>query len=634
MKKHFSFRQKLGGAFALLLSFILLQGAVSWLALAEIDARFSELRDVERIIELTLDARLNEKMYGKTGERRFAVRVQEELQQAEEMVRIIRQRSSLEGRVLADMSEALERYMSTFSKYVIYQDQSLALKSESDRIGAELVETVDDLRKLNWPDRDNDINKLYRFLLAAGDRKLSSDGLGGAIAAGKAIAALAEGLRQQAPDTDVKLAAARVVLLVKDYLGILEKGGELGARQRLNEQQMESAAEAMLAGGKLVNAYQNEKVREHQVLANRLMVAVFVLSLLIAVGGTFYLMARLLKPLNELAAITSALGQGCFKQRIGLEAEDEFRDLLQSVNQMAENIQSLNANMEQMVAERTRALELEKVRFEKFFENSPEGILIFDGNLQVLNVNPAFTKFFGYTWEEIRGELGPNFLNTPQAEIKEQLRLIGEGVAFREEAIRRNKSGEAKMVSIIKFAFRQYDGDTIYYAIYSDISKRKETEEKLQFLSFYDSLTGLKNRTYFELEMGKLQQTGMVCGLIVCDVNGLKQINDTFGHAAGDRLLQTVAQMLKKAAGIEQLARLGGDEFVILLPGASPDEIAKIVAAIKYEQDHDTTEREYPLSVSVGYAYRADQAISMSELFARADAMMYEEKRRQANSAV
>ena len=132
--------------------------------------------------------------------------------------------------------------------------------------------------------------------------------------------------------------------------------------------------------------------------------------------------------------------------------------------------------------------------------------------------------------------------------------------------------------------------------------------------------------------MGKLQQNGMACGIIVCDVNGLKQINDTFGHTAGDRLLQTVAQMLKKVAGGEQLARIGGDEFVILLPGASQNEIAKIVAAIKREQDHDTMDSEYPLSVSVGYAHRADHGHSMSELFARADAMMYAEKRRRIDS--
>lgn len=628
MKKNFSFRQKLGGAFALLLSFILLQGAVSWLALTEINARFSEFRDVERIIELTLDARLNEKMYVKTGERRFAAKVQEELQQAEDMVHVIRQRSSLEGQVLENMSRALERYMSTFSQYVIYQDQSMALKSESGRIGAELVETVDDLRKMNWPGRDNDINKMYRFLLAAGDSKLSSDERSGAIAAGKEIISLAEGVRQQVPDTDVKLAAARIVLLVKDYMGILEKAKDLGARQRTNEQQMETSAEDMLACGKLINAYQNEKSRERQVIATRVIIGVFILSLLIAIGGTFYLMARLLKPLNELAAITSALGQGCFKERIDVEAEDEFRGLVHSVNQMAENIGNLNANMEQMVVERTRALELEKVRFEKFFENSPEGILIFNGELQVLNVNPAFSEIFGYTWEEIRGVLSPTFLNTNQTEIREQLKLIREGVAFREETIRRTKNGEAKMVSIIKFSFKQYDGDTIYYSIYSDISERKANEEKLQFLSFYDSLTGLKNRTYFELEMGKLQQTNMACGIIVCDVDGLKQINDTFGHTAGDQLLQAVAQLLKKAAGREEPARLGGDEFVILLPGASQEEVAKNVAAIQYEQANNTMDREYPLSVSVGYAHRADNNLSMSELFARADTMMYAEKRR------
>lgn len=629
MKKHFSFRQKLGGAFALLLSFILLQGAVSWFALAEINVRFSELRDVERIIELTLDARLNEKMYVKTGERRFAAKGQEQLQQAEDMIHGIRQRSSLEGQVLADMSGALERYMSTFSQFVIYQDQSVALKSENGRIGAEIVENIEELRKLSWPDRDNDISKLYRFLLTTGDRKSSSDEPGDSLAAGKTIIAWAEGLRQRAPDTDVKLAAARIGLLVKDYMGILEKTRDLAARQRTNEQQMESAAEEMIACGKLVNASQNEKVRERQTIATRVIIAVFVLSLAIAVGGTFYLMARLLKPLNELAAITAALGQGCFDERIGMEAEDEFRELLHSVNQMAENIENLNANMEQMVAERTNALELEKVRFEKFFENSPECILIFNGELQVLNVNPAFTQFFGYTWEEIRGMMSPKFLNTDPSEIKEKLRLLGEGAAYREEAIRRTKTGESKWVSIIKFAFRQYDGETIYYAIYSDISERKENEEKLQFLSFYDSLTGLKNRTYFELEMGKLQQTGQACGIIVCDADGLKLINDTLGHSAGDQLLKTVAQRLKKAAGIEQPARIGGDEFAILLPGASQDEIAKIVAAINFEQEHDTTEREYSVSVSVGYAYRADHSVSMAELFSRADSMMYADKRLQ-----
>ena len=231
------------------------------------------------------------------------------------MVHAIRQRSSLEGQVLEDMSGALERYMSTFSQYVIYQDQSVALKSESGRIGAELLETVDDLRKLNWPNRDNDINKLYRFLLTADDIKLSSDEHNDAIAAGKSIVSLAEGMRQQASDTDVKLAAAHIVLLVKDYLGILEKTRDLAARQRANEQQMESSADDMIACGKLVNAYQNEKSRERQTLATRVMIAVFILSLAIAIGGTFYLMDRLLKPLNELAAITSALGKGCFDER-------------------------------------------------------------------------------------------------------------------------------------------------------------------------------------------------------------------------------------------------------------------------------------------------------------------------------
>ncbi|MDR3563343.1 MAG: diguanylate cyclase [Negativicutes bacterium] len=628
--KNLSFRQKLSGVFILLLSLILLHGAVAWFALQELSVRFSEWHAVEHVLEMTVTARMNEKTYALTGERRFAVLAAEELEEARDLLTTVRRDSSLSVKVWPNMAGALDRYTSTFSQYVIYEDQHRALQSEGSRLNEEFLATVGELRTMYWPTKDADINQFYWFLLLAKSGQGGSEGdRVAAVLAGREVAALTDRLRQAGGNTEVRLAGAHAGIIASDYLLVLDKLKALQDRQRSNEYLLETAASDMLTLEQAADEQLKESARQHQSLSTSVMITVFLLSLAIALGGTVYLSARLLRPLRDLASVTAALGQGRFKERVGVQGEDEFRSLLTGVNQMAENIENLNSNMEQMVEDRTKALELEKVRFEKLFENSPEGILIFDEEMRVLNVNPAFTAIFGYTLADIIDRQIFDFLITDEiADISQHLLLFEDGDSAREETTRLRKDGSLAPVSIARFSFRQFGERTLYYAIYTDISERKAAEAQLHFLSFHDSLTAVKNRTYFELEMGKLQLSGEICGVIVCDIDGLKTVNDHWGHPAGDQLLQDAAQVLTGAAGQRALARVGGDEFVIFLPDGSEEETHAMVAAIYAGVENSFRERTPALRLSVGCAWRPDGSIGMAELYSEADNKMYDEKKR------
>ena len=622
MQRNFSFRQKLAGAFALLLTLILLHGTVAWFALQEYSTLFQNSHDVEHIVELTIRARMNEKNYVQTGERHFAITVQEQLEEAQNMVSLMIQRNpSLETAILLDMSTFLDNYKDTFSQYVVYGDQQRALGSEGDLLAEDFLEAINNLRQLDESVTNDIMNHMYWFLVvnknghwASENERLIAE------QAGQEVVTLIEHLRQQPGNTKVKLAIHRIAIITDDYLQVLAKIKGFDERQRLNESQMNTVAEDVQTLGNIATKNQQARAQQGQMLTNHIMMVIFLLSTGIALWGTFYLSTRLTRPLKDLVNITSSLGQGRFNERITIESDDEFHNLLLSINQMAENVSNLTTNMEELVEERTKDLALEKLRFEKLFENNPEGILIFDEDMSVLDANNAFTQLFGYTLPEIRHRKIQDFLLVDK-------QLTNDPISSRAEALRRCKNGNLIPVSVVRYSFQQPGGQTLHYIIYTDISERKKSEERLNFLSFHDSLTTLKNRTYFELEMNRLQTSQEACGIIVCDVDGLKFVNDTFGHGAGDQLLKEAAQLLAVVAGTRALARVGGDEFVIFLPGSLEDETKNMVTNINNQLRHLESTQVYSLKMSAGYAHRQNGTINMEELFSLADKMMYSIKK-------
>ncbi|OPY60965.1 MAG: Cyclic di-GMP phosphodiesterase response regulator RpfG [Pelotomaculum sp. PtaU1.Bin065] len=202
-----------------------------------------------------------------------------------------------------------------------------------------------------------------------------------------------------------------------------------------------------------------------------------------------------------------------------------------------------------------------------------------------------------------------------------------------------------------EYTAQRRDGSTVQIAIHAsliikgnkpaglrgiliDITERKKIEEQLKALSLYDSLTGLYNRTYFKHEMQRCER---ICpgplSIIVCDVDGLKLVNDTLGHDRGDALLLAVAGVLKQSLREgDTVARIGGDEFAALLPNCNSSSVEKTCERIrKSVEGYNAAHPELPLSISTGAA--TSDASRIRDLYREADNNMYREKLHQSKSA-
>lgn len=178
----------------------------------------------------------------------------------------------------------------------------------------------------------------------------------------------------------------------------------------------------------------------------------------------------------------------------------------------------------------------------------------------------------------------------------------------------------------------EYDGNGNLVAIEGvcrDISERKALEDKLNYLTYHDSLTGLKNRTFYDKQIEKLNTlNNQAVGIIVCDLDKLKVINDTMGHNKGDSMIKSASDLL---LGIENdnisISRVGGDEFVILIRNTSEFEIKELCENINLLiKKHNSNNPEYPIELSIGYAFAEKSVGIMEEVFKIADKNMYANK--------
>ncbi|MFW6229614.1 MAG: diguanylate cyclase [Halanaerobium sp.] len=153
-------------------------------------------------------------------------------------------------------------------------------------------------------------------------------------------------------------------------------------------------------------------------------------------------------------------------------------------------------------------------------------------------------------------------------------------------------------------------------------------EKELEYKSFYDSLTNLYNRRFFEEEMQRLNtKRQLPLSIIMADLNGLKIINDSFGHAKGDELLVKTAEILKETLREEDIiARHGGDEFAVLMPETAREELEKIINRIKEKIQLINTNKKIPLSLAIGGAIKNNSAEDINEVLSKADNQMYQNK--------
>ncbi|RNC29852.1 MAG: Cyclic di-GMP phosphodiesterase response regulator RpfG [Candidatus Dichloromethanomonas elyunquensis] len=159
-----------------------------------------------------------------------------------------------------------------------------------------------------------------------------------------------------------------------------------------------------------------------------------------------------------------------------------------------------------------------------------------------------------------------------------------------------------------------------------DITEQYLTEEQLRFYAEHDTLTGLYNRRFFEQIIMEKVQEFKTNGIIVCDVDGLKLINDTLGHQEGDKYLIACAEILRRSCLQGSIiARVGGDEFAVLLKETDQEKVSRICHSISQEvEEYNHLQNSIPLSISMGWAYcgTLDQ-ITFTRVFKEAEEKMY-----------
>jgi len=160
-----------------------------------------------------------------------------------------------------------------------------------------------------------------------------------------------------------------------------------------------------------------------------------------------------------------------------------------------------------------------------------------------------------------------------------------------------------------------------------DITKQRKYRERIKSLSFQDHLTGLYNRRYFEIELKRLDaERNLPLTVIMGDVNGLKLINDSFGHKVGDELLKTAADIMKNSCRKDEIiSRVGGDEFAIIMAQGDSSDAEGIINRIK-ENSKSHNIKGVEISISFGYASKISKNEKIDALIKKAEDMVYKNK--------
>ncbi|EKE17821.1 MAG: diguanylate cyclase/phosphodiesterase with PAS/PAC sensor(s) [uncultured bacterium] len=305
----------------------------------------------------------------------------------------------------------------------------------------------------------------------------------------------------------------------------------------------------------------------------------------------------------------------------------------------------------QLEAQRAKSARLQQINAAQVFTNSHEGILIAALDGTIIDANDAFVRITGYSRDELLGQKSSILKDGLQDEafyagIRSQ--LLEQGF-WRGEILNRRKNGSIFTESLNISAIRDDQGVIRQYvAMISDISQRKEMEERVRQLAFYDPLTQLPNRRLLDDRLNQVmlasKRSGHFAALMFLDLDNFKPLNDAHGHSVGDLLLAEVGRRLTAAVReMDTVARFGGDEFVVLLGelgldrAGSTEQARSIAEKIRLSLSAPyflaiepgnalTTTVEHHCSVSIGAVVFVNHQATQQEILKWADVAMYQAK--------
>ena len=279
-------------------------------------------------------------------------------------------------------------------------------------------------------------------------------------------------------------------------------------------------------------------------------------------------------------------------------------------------------------------LQKSEEKYRLLIKNAFESIVVVqDGMLKCCN--PKSTELSGYSKEELLSIPFVEFIHPEDRELvvdQHRKRIHGEEAETRYQYRVLCKDKSLRWVEMNSVLI-EWQGKPATLNFQTDITKRKQSEDAILYLSYHDQLTGLYNRRFYEEELKRLDtERNFPISLVMADVNGLKLTNDAFGHMAGDKLLQDVATILKHECRSDEIAaRIGGDEFMLLLPRTGEAEAEAIVQRIQKEIGRKKNDSMI-LSVSFGWATKEDVTTDIAAVYIQAEDQMYRHKLSESTS--
>ncbi|MBK5211814.1 MAG: diguanylate cyclase [Coriobacteriia bacterium] len=264
-------------------------------------------------------------------------------------------------------------------------------------------------------------------------------------------------------------------------------------------------------------------------------------------------------------------------------------------------------------------------RYKTLTQTSIDGFFILDIEGRFLEVNDAYCKISEYS-REILLSMNINDLDFDESDKQTDARvqkIIDKGWDQFNSRHRKNDGTFFNVHNNITFI----PNEKLFICFVHDVTDRQKAEEEILRSINHDHLTGLYNRRFYEEELKRLDtKRNFPLTIVMGDINGLKLINDSFGHTMGDELLRKAAGVINHACRADDIiARLGGDEFVIILPKTDAFETERIIKRIK---DLSLKEKvgNIEISISFGYATKSNEEENLQEIFKYAEDRMYQHK--------
>ncbi len=364
---------------------------------------------------------------------------------------------------------------------------------------------------------------------------------------------------------------------------------------------------------------------------------------------------------QDVHTLTPDLFKGGFQEALLGKATQESEDLYTREDGLAIWIQwvmrpwfladnsvgGLVFYVEDITERRDAKIELQasEEKFRLITEHSSDVIWILDiASLKFTYISPAIEQLRGYTVEEALQQSLETSLTAGS------YRVVQKTFAGKLEEFRKNphnpkvhyielqqpcKDGFIIWVEIsVKYRMNN-KGEVEAVGVTRNIEERKKAEARIRYLSYYDQLTSLYNRRYYEEQLPKLDVAeNYPLTLVMADVNGLKSVNDNLGHQIGDQLLIAVAKTINRRIRVyDMAARIGGDEYVILMPRTDSEVASELITALESSL-RKTSVDSLHVSVALGWATKESADVAISDVFKQAEDMMYKRKKREQTSRI